>query len=43
MGQSANMDHFVAFVISFQDIVALKLPFWGKQGLLVIQKTTIYW
>jgi hypothetical protein len=27
MGPSANMTHFVAFVISFQDIVAFKLPF----------------
>jgi hypothetical protein len=27
MGQSANMTHFVAFFISFQNIVTLKLPF----------------
>jgi hypothetical protein len=41
MGQSADIAHFVAFFISFQNIVTLKLPFGGKQGLLVIQKTTI--
>jgi hypothetical protein len=27
MGQSSNMAHFVAFYVSFQNIVTLKLPF----------------
>jgi hypothetical protein len=33
MGQSANMAHFVAFFISFQNIVTLKLPF-GATGVI---------
>jgi hypothetical protein len=44
MGQSANMAHFVAFFISVQNIlINLEITLWGKQGLLVIQKPTIYW
>jgi hypothetical protein len=33
MGQSANMAQFVAFFISFQDIVTLKL-FLGQTGVI---------
>jgi hypothetical protein len=32
MGQSANIPHFVAFFISIQNIVTLKLPFGANRG-----------
>jgi hypothetical protein len=32
MGQSTNISHVVAFFISFQDIVTLKLPFGANRG-----------
>jgi hypothetical protein len=32
MGQSANIAHFVAFFISFQNIVTLKLHFGANRG-----------
>jgi tRNA(His) 5'-end guanylyltransferase len=40
-GQSASMAHFVAFRHSFWNNTPL--PFWSKQGLLVIQRPNIYW
>jgi hypothetical protein len=39
MGQSAGIAHFVAFFRSFHN---LKITIWGKQGLLVIQKTILF-
>jgi hypothetical protein len=33
MGQRANMSHVVAFFISFQNILILKLPF-GQTGVI---------
>jgi hypothetical protein len=44
MGQNANMAHVVAFFISFQNNVTVKLPFWANTGIIGDSKdNTIYW
>jgi hypothetical protein len=38
IGQSANMSHFVAFFINFQNIITLKLPFGANRGYWLFKK-----
>jgi hypothetical protein len=42
MGQSANMSHVVAFFISSQNILTLKLPYRANRGYWLLKKKLLF-